>query len=194
MTTSGRAPDTLTRAPHWSDKGLCRTVADPEAFFPSGIGAATQQQIDEAKTFCVGCPVRMNCATAAIRKGYQYGVWGGLDEAQRRSLTRTPAADLPQAIRAAWDRRTYDHYFDAYARRTVQGDDGHVLWAVRNTSVTVLGRNWTPRQLAVWIGHNREPHGTVKTHCGQPDCVAPEHVGDAVIRMVRSRQTKKAAA
>ncbi|MFJ3173764.1 WhiB family transcriptional regulator [Streptomyces roseus] len=188
MTRSHHAPNTLQPARHWATGGLCRSISDPDAFFPTGTGASVQQQIDDAKQLCSACPIRMACATTAIRENYEYGVWGGLDERQRRYLSKVPAANLEDGIRRSWDRRTWDPYFDAYAKRTVQVDDGHVLWTVKNTSITVLGRNWTPRQLAIWVGQGREPHGTVKTHCGHPDCVAAEHVGDAVVRMVRARQ------
>ncbi|MFD4738682.1 WhiB family transcriptional regulator [Streptomyces virginiae] len=194
MTSSHYAPDTLAPARSWTASALCRSIADPDAFFPTGNGATVQQQTNDAKQLCASCPIRMTCATTAIRENYQYGIWGGLDERQRRSLARVPKADLPAAIRTAWKRRTYDHHFDAYASRTVQIDDGHVMWTVKNTSVTVLGRNWTPRQLALWVGQGREPHGPVKTHCSRPDCVAAEHVGDAVVRMLRARQIKEVAA
>ncbi|MCY0960821.1 WhiB family transcriptional regulator [Streptomyces sp. H27-H5] len=191
---SSHAPDTLGRAEDWQDKALCRTVVvDPEAFFPTGRAAAGQQQIDDAKTFCMSCPVRMACALAALTGGYDNGVWGALDEVQRRRILRTDSDDRRQAIRDEWARLRFDPHFDAYAKRTEQEDNGHVRWLMKSTSVTVLGRNWTPAQLALTISQRRPPQGAVKTTCGRPGCVAPEHVADDVVRRSRGR-TQKAAA
>ncbi|MEU6758014.1 WhiB family transcriptional regulator [Streptomyces sp. NPDC046685] len=181
-----RAPNTTARAPHWSDAALCRRT-DPEAFFPAGIGAAVQQQIDDAKTFCTGCPVRLACATSAITNGWDKGVWGALDEGQRRRIVQRRPENLRQAIRDEWAKRKANPYFDAYASRTEQEDDGHVRWLIKSTSVTVLGRNYTPAQLGLILARGREPHGTTKATCGRPGCVAPEHLADDIVRWDRSR-------
>ncbi|MCX4540466.1 WhiB family transcriptional regulator [Streptomyces sp. NBC_01565] len=188
-----RAPVTADRARHWTDNALCRRVRDPEAFFPVGGGATVQQQIDDAKQFCTGCPVRMDCALSAVKNGWA-GVWGGLDEMQRRRILRNHPDDHAQGIREEWARRLYDPYFDAYLRRTEQEDGGHVRWTNTSTSITVLGRTYTPAQLALWIALGREAHGTVKAHCGRSGCVAPEHIGDDVVRMNRGRKRAQAAA
>lgn len=73
---------------NWRDYAACRG-ADPELFFPIGdTGPAVMQQVT-AKAVCVGCTVRIACLAWAVRTGISHGVWGGLDEDQRRSLTLT---------------------------------------------------------------------------------------------------------
>lgn len=189
-----QVPDTAGRPNHWTDDALCRVDVNPEAFFPSGGGTAGQQQTDEAKKFCTGCPVRMDCAVSAIENRMDSGVWGALDEAQRRRILRHKPADVEKAIRGEWASRKGDPYFDAYFKRTVQEEDGHVRWLVKNTSVTVLGRNYTPAQLGLMLARGRQPHGTTKAICGRPGCVAPEHLADDVVRWDRSRDDFKATA
>ncbi|WKD36551.1 WhiB family transcriptional regulator [Streptomyces xanthophaeus] len=188
-----QTPNTTVRALHWTDNALCRDSNNPDAFFPAGSGATAKQQIDAAKAFCTGCPVRMACATTAIENGWDSGVWGALDEVQRRRITRQRPADLQKAIRTAWAAR-FNPYFDAYAKRTEQEEDGHVRWLVKNTSITVLGRNYTPGQLGLMLARGREAHGTTQTVCGRPGCVAGEHLADDIVRWDRSRDTYKTAA
>jgi WhiB family redox-sensing transcriptional regulator len=65
----------------WHSRGLC-VGEDPEVFFPShgDPGAA-------ARTICAFCLVRKECliyATAAD----ELGIWGGLDQQERRNLKR----------------------------------------------------------------------------------------------------------
>jgi WhiB family redox-sensing transcriptional regulator len=71
----------------WRHRGACIGI-DPELFFPTGTGAAADRQAAEAKAVCVLCPVREDCLAWALRKGEQGGIWGGLDQDERRSAAR----------------------------------------------------------------------------------------------------------
>jgi len=80
---------TLTFAPAtagWRTQAACRG-RDPELFFPvhrkrgsAGYRAAA------AKRICAGCPVSGECLGWAIRHGEDWGIWGGLNELERRQL------------------------------------------------------------------------------------------------------------
>lgn len=79
----------------WRHRALCREE-DPELFFPlgsenqlgGGKNPAVLAQIDEAKTVCRTCPVVSECLAWAIESGQDYGVWGGMSEAERRAFKR----------------------------------------------------------------------------------------------------------
>jgi WhiB family redox-sensing transcriptional regulator len=65
----------------WHSRGLC-VGEDPEVFFPShgdpGAGA---------RTICAACLVRNECLSYA-KEADEFGIWGGLDQHERRNLKR----------------------------------------------------------------------------------------------------------
>ncbi|MCB8901103.1 MULTISPECIES: WhiB family transcriptional regulator [unclassified Streptomyces] len=72
----------------WRVSAACQDV-DPDLFFPVGTGAPALVQAEEAKDICRGCPVQEACLSWAMDDSRQVtGVWGGLDENERRSLKR----------------------------------------------------------------------------------------------------------
>ena len=64
----------------WAARGLC-VGSDPEAFFPSGDAT-------EARNICAACPVGSQCLAYAVMADEPFGIWGGLDPRQRRTLRR----------------------------------------------------------------------------------------------------------
>lgn len=50
----------------------CREAADADLWF-----ADTPAELEQAKAFCAGCPVRAACLAGALRRGEPWGVWGG---------------------------------------------------------------------------------------------------------------------
>ena len=61
---------------------------DPELFFPVGSTPPALEQVDRAKAICAGCPVRPECLEWSLVTCQDAGVWGGLDEEERRDLRR----------------------------------------------------------------------------------------------------------
>ncbi|MFM9812817.1 WhiB family transcriptional regulator [Streptomyces scabiei] len=74
----------------WRHQASCR-VEDPELFFPIGDTGPALLQIEEAKAVCRRCPVIERCLQWALESGQEAGVWGGLSEAERRSIRRRSA-------------------------------------------------------------------------------------------------------
>ncbi|RSS15373.1 WhiB family transcriptional regulator [Streptomyces sp. WAC05458] len=82
------APDAdLPVNTNWRDRSACREE-DPDLFFPIGNTGPALLQIEEAKAVCRRCPVMERCLQWALESGQEYGVWGGLDEDDRRRMKR----------------------------------------------------------------------------------------------------------
>lgn len=81
----------------WKLRARCRGE-DPDLWFPQGDG---QRRSDRkvravtvvARSFCLKCPVKNDCLSYAITLDLRYGMWGGLTERQRASLTGRRLAD-----------------------------------------------------------------------------------------------------
>lgn len=43
-----------------------------------------------AKKVCAACPVATECLEHALRAGEVHGIWGGLNEVERRNLRQQP--------------------------------------------------------------------------------------------------------
>ena len=71
----------------WRHRAACRTK-DPELFFPVGTDGPALLQTWEAKAVCMECPVASDCLEWAMDTGQDSGVWGGMDEYERRELRR----------------------------------------------------------------------------------------------------------
>ena len=69
----------------WSNRAAC-LGAEPELFFPIGTGGAALDEVGAAKAVCSTCAVLSDCRDYALRTRQPFGVWGGLDEEQRRAL------------------------------------------------------------------------------------------------------------
>ena len=66
----------------WRLAAACRDL-DTDVFFPE-----TEDEIAVAKAVCATCPVREACLEFALITRQDDGVWGGLDENERRRLRR----------------------------------------------------------------------------------------------------------
>lgn len=76
--------------PEWMARAAC-VGYDPETWFAmAGPGRRSQARrasaSEPAKAVCAECPVRTECLEYALEAGQQHGVWGGLDEHERREL------------------------------------------------------------------------------------------------------------
>ena len=65
----------------WPGQGLC-VGEDPDVFFPSRGDPGT-----DAREVCAACRVRDDCLKYAIDAD-EFGIWGGLDQDERRNLRR----------------------------------------------------------------------------------------------------------
>lgn len=74
----------------WREQAACLS-ADPELFFPVGNTGSALDQIERAKAVCARCPVTEMCLQYAMDTNQDYGVWGGLNEDERRTLKRRAA-------------------------------------------------------------------------------------------------------
>jgi len=69
---------------HWRQYARC-LGADPELFYTP---SESDDGSVEAKAICAICPVREPCLEHAITYREKQGVWGGLDERERRRVVR----------------------------------------------------------------------------------------------------------
>ena len=72
----------------WQAKAACR---GPHTwlFFPPGHFERKDDKEDResrAKAICAACPVRRPCLDYAVRIREPHGIWGGLNEIERRAL------------------------------------------------------------------------------------------------------------
>ncbi len=71
----------------WRFHALCLDE-DPELFFPVGTAPPALEQVDRAKAICRRCPVQAQCLEWSLVTCQDAGVWGGLDEEERREIRR----------------------------------------------------------------------------------------------------------
>jgi WhiB family redox-sensing transcriptional regulator len=71
----------------WRHRAACRGE-DPEVFFPTGSTGPVWRELDRAIAICADCSVRERCLQWALETGQDAGVWGGLSELERRSISR----------------------------------------------------------------------------------------------------------
>ena len=75
----------------WATGAACRGT-QREAFFPPNSIERKEERLEResvAKRICAGCSVRGECLDLALRNHEIHGIWGGLNEEERRSLTRS---------------------------------------------------------------------------------------------------------
>ena len=80
----------------WQWRAACRGE-DEALFFPPAHAETRDERLSrerQAKAICAVCPVRMECLEYAVRIREPHGVWGGLNEAERRMLVRQRDRDL----------------------------------------------------------------------------------------------------
>jgi WhiB family redox-sensing transcriptional regulator len=71
----------------WLPEAQC-IGEDPELFFPVGASEPALAQVETAKLICGGCVVRADCLEWSLSTYQDAGVWGGLDEEERRAIRR----------------------------------------------------------------------------------------------------------
>ncbi len=94
----------------WMQDAACRGFPNPEIFFPEQGKSAKP-----AKAICETCPVRDECLDHAIFHRQKDGVWGGLNERERRPLRKISAEGLDRKI----CHKCAQQFFSAQARSWV---------------------------------------------------------------------------
>jgi WhiB family redox-sensing transcriptional regulator len=74
----------------WQWRAACRGEDSALFFAPNHLETRDDKVVREsrAKTICAGCPVRVDCLEYAVRIREPHGIWGGLNELERRLLIR----------------------------------------------------------------------------------------------------------
>lgn len=72
----------------WQERAQCR---GPQSayFFPPVIPESPEDRYERevfAKSFCKSCSVCSDCLQYATMRGEDFGIWGGLNEGERRLL------------------------------------------------------------------------------------------------------------
>ena len=78
------------RSVEWWEHAACRG-ADATVFFAPAYFETRGEKLRReafAKALCLRCPVRDECLDEALRRHDPHGVWGGLNETERRALVR----------------------------------------------------------------------------------------------------------
>lgn len=72
----------------WQIKAACRGPQASVFFPPSHFERKEEKSERErrAKEICAECNVRSDCLDYAVDINEQHGIWGGLNEAERRAL------------------------------------------------------------------------------------------------------------
>lgn len=72
----------------WQEKAACRGPHTGLFFPPSHFERKDDREAREsqAKSICATCPVRKPCLAYALRIREPHGIWGGLNEVERRAL------------------------------------------------------------------------------------------------------------
>jgi len=77
----------------WQRRGSCRgphaTVFFPPPHFERKVERAVRES--RAKEICADCPVSSECLDYALSIKEPHGIWGGLNEAERRSMLEDSA-------------------------------------------------------------------------------------------------------
>ena len=69
----------MSERPTWHADAACKGATS--LFYP-GQGVA----MDDAKTLCQGCPVRVQCLDYALTRPEIHGTWGGESERSRKRI------------------------------------------------------------------------------------------------------------
>ncbi|MBT2449784.1 WhiB family transcriptional regulator [Streptomyces sp. ISL-43] len=95
MGNASRLPGRAEHRRLWQEGAACRELGPRLFFQPTAEQGPDRERRDEAaKEVCALCPVQRDCLRHVLRAGEPLGVWGGLDERERRRL-RAAQAESP---------------------------------------------------------------------------------------------------
>lgn len=79
------SPKLVLNLEDWTRQAACSSLEDISIFFPE---RGQNKEGNEAKRICVSCPVRKPCLDYAVRNNQDIGIWGGLNEKERRYINK----------------------------------------------------------------------------------------------------------
>jgi WhiB family transcriptional regulator, redox-sensing transcriptional regulator len=86
MVDMTRLPGPVSETWDWQRLGSCRGKDSAIFFHPEAErGLARAERVRRAKEVCMRCPVIVQCRHHALTVQEPYGIWGGLDEGERRA-------------------------------------------------------------------------------------------------------------
>jgi WhiB family redox-sensing transcriptional regulator len=86
MVDVSRLPGPISETWDWQRLAACRGRNSDMFFHPRAErGQAREERVERAKEICRGCPVIVECRHHALTVYEPYGIWGGLDESERRA-------------------------------------------------------------------------------------------------------------
>lgn len=160
----------------WHTAAACNNGVDPDLFYK---GDRHPEDTNRARSICHGCPVRIQCLTAAYTSNEAWGIWGGLTRRERSQALRAASGIIPRAVATiTGDTTTLLRHI--YNQHTRPDGHGHTLWTDNRTVIKVQGRNVTVHRLALAAITGRAPVGHVVRTCDRERCVA--HLADDHIR------------
>ncbi len=74
----------------WQYRASCRGEEAEMFFAPNYFERKEEKDLREAraKAICAACPVRVECLEYALANREPHGIWGGLNESERKALIR----------------------------------------------------------------------------------------------------------
>ncbi len=74
---------------NWLLRAACRD-ADPNIFYPKGMGRPRSDRNPNPRDYCNECPVTRQCLERALRNPVTLdrGIWANTNESQRKALRR----------------------------------------------------------------------------------------------------------
>ena len=118
----------------WQQNGACRT-GDGTDFYPPMHTERKHERLARerrAKSVCAGCPVRHECLEHAIAVDERYGIWGGLNQDERRLLRASPDGSSTRRISAVT-------HASGSSRRQAGAGDAQVAAAAGDAAGVELG-------------------------------------------------------
>lgn len=106
-------------------------TVDPDDWF----GEPGSQRSVDAQVRCMGCPIVNQCAAYAIENGVPDGVWGGVNERDRRHIWGNRPSGRPQDFTQEMDAATLPllqerRDFESFDRDNAQTDAERAMdWA-----------------------------------------------------------------
>ncbi|MDP3711716.1 MAG: WhiB family transcriptional regulator [Mycobacteriales bacterium] len=85
--------------PFWRASAQCRRDNAVHFFAPAHFERKDEKDAREgaARALCQLCPVRVECLDYALAVEEPHGIWGGMNEFERRRLLRQRAAEMEQS-------------------------------------------------------------------------------------------------